>query len=150
MPCSARRSSAAVHVERFFLVTWLLSQIALFATLWVYARRGPRFARESAAGPIGTGMLLGMLGLGIVWLVQLPFTLLDVWWARRHDLTESGYLDWAFGHWVELGGEFVAICIALLVVMFLARPARRDLVDSRRARVPRDRSRGSRSRSRTS
>ena len=82
---------------------------------------GPRFARESAAGPIGTGMLLGMLGLGIVWLVELPFTLLDVWWARRHDLTESGYLDWAFEHWFELGAEFVAICFALLVVMFLAR-----------------------------
>ncbi len=130
---------AAVHVERFFLVTWLLSQIALFATLWVYARRGPVFARESAAGPIGTGMLLGMLGLGIVWLVQLPFTILDVWWARRHDLTESGYLDWAFEHWVELGAEFVAICIALLVVMFLARRLGEILVDPRRARIPRDR-----------
>ena len=59
----------AVHVERFFLLTWVLAQIALFTTLWIYARRGPRFARESAAGPIGTGMLLGMLGLGIVWLV---------------------------------------------------------------------------------
>ena len=67
----------AEHVERFFLIVWVLSQIALFATLWVYARRGPRFARESAAGPIGTGMLLGMLGLGIVWLVQLPFGLLE-------------------------------------------------------------------------
>ena len=51
---------------------------------------GPRYVRESAAGPIGTGMLLGMLGLGIVWLVQLPFGLLDLWWARRHDLTELG------------------------------------------------------------
>jgi STE24 endopeptidase len=66
-------------------------------------------------------MLLGMLGLGIVWLVQLPFTLLDVWWARRYDLTESGYLEWALGHWFELGGAFVSLCIALLVVMFLAR-----------------------------
>ncbi len=111
----------AVGVERFFLVTWVLEQIVLFATLWVYARRGPRFARESAAGPIGTGMLLGMLGLGIVWLAQLPFVLLDVWWERRHDLTEAGYLDWAFSHWLELGGAFVSICVALLVVMFLAR-----------------------------
>jgi Zn-dependent protease with chaperone function len=111
----------AVRIERFFLVTWVLSQVALFATLWVYARRGQGLARESAAGPIGTGMLLGMLGLGIVWLVELPFTLLDVWWARRHDLTESGYVDWALEHWVELGAEFVAICLALLVVMFLAR-----------------------------
>jgi STE24 endopeptidase len=111
----------AARVERFFLVTWVLEQITLFATLWVYARRGARFARESAAGPIGTGMLLGMLGLGIVWLVQLPFTLVDVWWARRHGLTEAGYLDWALGHWLELGGAFVSICVALLVVMFLAR-----------------------------
>ena len=111
----------AVHVERFFLGTWVLSQIVLFGTLWVYSRRGDRFARESAAGPIGTGMLLGMLGLGIVWLVELPFALLDVWWARRHDLTETGYLEWIFGHWFELGATFVSICVALVVVMFLAR-----------------------------
>jgi STE24 endopeptidase len=111
----------AASVERFFLVTWVLEQTALLATLWLYSRRGARLARESAAGPIGTGMLLGMLGLGIVWLVQLPFGLLDLWWARRHDLSEMGYLEWAFGHWFELGGTFVSICIALLVVMFLAR-----------------------------
>jgi STE24 endopeptidase len=111
----------AVRVERFFLVSWVLEQIALLVTLWVYSRRGARFARESAAGPIGTGMLLGMLGLGIVWLVQLPFGLLDLWWARRHDLSEMGYLEWAFGHWFELGGTFFSICVALLVVMFLAR-----------------------------
>jgi STE24 endopeptidase len=111
----------AVRVERFFLFTWVLMQVTLLATLWVYARRGARFARESAAGPIGTGMLLGMLGLGIVWLVQLPFRLLDLWWARRHGLTEAGYVEWALGHWVELGGTFVSLCVALLVVMFLAR-----------------------------
>jgi STE24 endopeptidase len=111
----------AAYVERFFLATWAVEQVVLLVTLWLYARRGARFTAESAAGPIGTGMLLGMLGLGIVWLVQLPFTLLDVWWARRHGLTESGYVEWALGHWVELGASFVAICIALLVVMFLAR-----------------------------
>ena len=111
----------AEHVERFFLVVWVLSQITLFATLWIYARRGPRFARESAAGPIGTGMLLGMLGLGIVWLVQLPFGLLNVWWARRYDLSEIGYLEWAFGGWFELAAAFTSICVTLLIVMFLAR-----------------------------
>jgi STE24 endopeptidase len=111
----------AVRVERVFLVVWVLEQIALFATLWVYSRRGSRYARESAAGPIGTGMLLGMLGLGIVWLVQLPFGLVDLWWARRHGLSEIGYVGWAFDHWFELGGTFVSLCVALLVVMFLAR-----------------------------
>ena len=47
--------------------------------------------------------------------------MLDLWWARRYDLTESGYLEWIFGHWFELGAAFVSVCVALLVVMFLAR-----------------------------
>ncbi len=111
----------AERVDRFFLVVWLLSQVALVTTLWIYARRGARFANESAAGPIGTGMLLGMLGLGIVWLVQLPFGLLSVWWARRYDLSEVGYLEWAFGGWIELAAVFTSICATLLIVMFLAR-----------------------------
>ena len=111
----------ARHVERLFRVSWALQQVALLGTLWVYARKGPGFARESAAGPIGTGMLLGMLGLGIVWLVQLPFGLLDLWWARRYDLTETGYLEWAFGDWLTLGATFASISLALVIVMFLAR-----------------------------
>lgn len=110
-----------VSVERFFRVTWLLEQVFLLGTLWVFARRGVALARESAAGPIGTGMLLGMLGLGIVWLVQLPFGLVDLWWARRHALSEMGYVEWALGHWLELGGTFVALSAALMIVMFLAR-----------------------------
>ncbi len=111
----------AEHVERFFLVTWVLQQGALLVTLWLYARRGVGFVRESAAGPIGTGMLLGMLGLGIVWLVQLPFGVADLWWSRRHGLSGVGYLEWAFGDWFQLGAAFLSICAALLVVMFLAR-----------------------------
>lgn len=111
----------AERVERFFLVSWLLQQLALLGTLWLYARRGGRLARESVAGPIGTGMLLGMLGLGIVWLVELPFGVADTWWARRHGLTRTGYLEWVFGNWLALGGAFVSICVALLVVMVLAR-----------------------------
>ena len=118
---AASSSAKPVSVERFFRVTWLLGQMFLLGTLWVFARRGVALARESAAGPIGTGMLLGMLGLGIVWLVQLPFGLVDLWWARRHDLSEMGYVEWALGHWLELGGTFVALSAALMIVMFLAR-----------------------------
>ena len=111
----------AERYERFLYVNWALAQIVLFGTLVVYARRGSRFARESAAGPIGTGMLLGMLGLAIVWLTQLPFGIAALWWARRHDVSEVGYVEWAFGHWLALGGTFVAVSIALVVVMALAR-----------------------------
>ena len=129
----------AEHVERLFRVSWVLQQVALLATLWAYARRGPVFVRESAAGPIGTGMLLGMLGLGIVWLVELPFGLVDLWWARRYDLTEAGYLEWAFGDWFTLGAAFLSISLALVIVMLLARWLRRAVVDPGCGGVRRDR-----------
>ena len=45
----------ADRYERFLYVLWALSQLALLATLVVYARRGVGFVRESSAGPIGTG-----------------------------------------------------------------------------------------------
>jgi len=87
----------------------------------VYARRGARFTRESAAGPIGTGMLLGMLGLGLVWLAQLPFQLASHWWQRRYGVAEGGYLAAIFENWAALAGEFLFVCLALLVVMGFAR-----------------------------
>jgi STE24 endopeptidase len=111
----------AERYERFLYVDWGLSQVALLATLAVYARYGVRYARESAAGPIGTGMLLGMLGLAIVWTAQLPFGVAALWWQRRHDVSEVGYVEYVFGDWFALGGTFVAVCLSLLVVMALAR-----------------------------
>ena len=111
----------AEHYERFLYVDWFLAQVALLAALGVYARYGVRYARESAAGPIGTGMLLGMLGLAIGWLTQLPFALAALWWDRRYGVSEVGYLEAIFGGWLGLGGTFVAVCVALLVVMALAR-----------------------------
>ena len=111
----------AVRYERFLYADWFLAQVALFACLAAYARYGIRFARESAAGPLGTGMLLGMLGLAIVWLAQLPFGVAALWWQRRHDVSEVGYFEYVFGDWLALGGTFVAVCFALMVVMALAR-----------------------------
>jgi STE24 endopeptidase len=111
----------ARRYERFFYVDWLLAEIALLVTLWLYSRRGAGLARESAAGPIGTGMLLGMLGLGIAWLVGLPFRIAVHWWVRRNDNSDVGYVDWLFGDWALLAAEFLAVSFALLVVMGLAR-----------------------------
>ena len=111
----------AERYERFLYVDWALAQVALLATLAVYARRGVSYMRESAAGPIGTGMFLGMVGLAIVWLAQLPFSVAALWWDRRHGVSEVGYLEHVFGGWLALGGTFVAVCVALLVVMALAR-----------------------------
>ncbi len=111
----------AERFERFHYVVWVLSQIALFAVLAAYARRGIAFIRESAAGPIGTGMLLGMLGIAIAWLVRIPFRVVSHWWNRRYDQTDLGYLDWLVEDWVVLAAGFVSLCLALLIVMGLAR-----------------------------
>ena len=111
----------AKRYERFFYVDWVLAQIALLVTLWIYAKRGAGFAGESSAGPIGTGMLLGMLGLAIAWLVHVPFALAAHWWQRRWDQNDLSYLDWLFEDWAVLAAQFLSICVALVIVMGLAR-----------------------------
>ena len=111
----------AERYRRFLYVDWALAEAALLVTLAVYARRGARLVRESAAGPIGTGMLLGMVGLGLAWLVRLPFSVAALWWQRRHGLSSRGYADVLFDGWLGLAGTFVALSLALLVVMALAR-----------------------------
>jgi STE24 endopeptidase len=110
----------ADRYERFLRWEFVVSQLVLLAVLALYARYGIRFARESAAGRIGTGMLLGMLGFALVWLSQVPFRLVAVWWRRRYDQTDSGYLETLFANWVALGAEFLFISFALAVVMALA------------------------------
>ena len=107
--------------QRFVDLEWLLSELALVAVLVVYAQKGMRFMRESSAGPIGTGMLLGMLGLALAWLIGVPFRLAALWWERRHGLSDLGYLSGLIEDWGQLGAEFVSICIALGIVIALAR-----------------------------
>jgi Zn-dependent protease with chaperone function len=116
------RLGEAESYERFVRWSAGASIVVLVGVFAVYARYGYVFVRESAAGRIGTGMLLGMLGLGIVWLVQVPVGLIDLWWQRRHDVSELGYVDWVFLNWWALGGEFLFLCLALLIVMGLAGP----------------------------
>ena len=106
---------------RVGLLLFLASQLTLVLVLAGYARWGARLTRESAAGRIGTGMMLGMLGLAFVWLAELPFTVLQLWWERRHGLLKVDYFSGIFGGWLALGGEFLSICLALVIVMGFAK-----------------------------
>jgi STE24 endopeptidase len=106
--------------ERFHRVSWVLSTIALFVVLGYYAATGARFMRESAAGRIGTGMLLAMIGFGLVWLVQVPFAIAGNWWDRRHGVSKVGYLELLFGGWLQLGARFLLLSLSVLIVMGLA------------------------------
>src|SRR6266550_4538800 len=104
---SAQQLRAAASYSRVERILWLVSTIAKLGALAVFARYGVRWARESAAGRMGTGMLLGMLGFALVWAAQLPLAVLEVWWARRHGLSTAGYLSVILGNWLALGGQFV-------------------------------------------
>ncbi|HEY4896767.1 MAG TPA: M48 family metalloprotease [Solirubrobacteraceae bacterium] len=113
-----RRSAS---YERFLSIDGLLGDVTLLVVLALYARRGHRLMRESAAGPIGTGMLLGMLGFAIVWLAELPFALAAVWWQRRHGVSHQGYLESLLEGFLSLGGRFVFVAAALALAMGVAR-----------------------------
>jgi STE24 endopeptidase len=111
--------------ERFLVIDGVLATVTLLAVLAVYARCGLRLMRESAAGRVGTGMLLGMLGFGVVWLAQLPFGLAAVWWERDHGVSHQGYLEWGLESFLGLGGTFLFVAAALAISMGLAGPLRR-------------------------
>ncbi len=110
--------------ERFLSIDALLADVVLIGVLILYALRGQRLMGQSAAGPIGTGMMLGMLGFAVLWIAQLPFGIAAVWWDRRHGVSHQGYLSWAIESFFALGGRFLFVSLALLVAMGLARALR--------------------------
>ena len=112
--------SRTASYEAFLRVMAVLALVAQLVTLGLYAAKGARFVRESAAGRVGTGMLLGMLGLGFVWLAQFPFGLAALWWERDHGTSHQGYVTWALDDFFLAGGKFLFISLALLIVMALA------------------------------
>jgi hypothetical protein len=116
---SAQLEKAADY-ERFLRIDYLLATIVLLVVLGIWAAKGERFTRESAAGRVGTGMLLGMLGFAIVWLAQLPFGVAALWWERRHGISKQGYLEVITGSFLGLGGQFLFICAGIGIVMGLA------------------------------
>jgi STE24 endopeptidase len=122
---TSQQLSKATSFERFLAVDGLLAQIALVVVLVVYSRNWQRFTKESAAGRIGTGLLLGMLAFAFVWIAQLPFGLAGVWWEHKHGVSKQGVFEYAVESWFALGGEFLFICAAIAIVMALARPFRR-------------------------
>jgi STE24 endopeptidase len=112
-----RRSAS---YERFLDVDAALGQLTLLVVLALYARRGHRLMRESAAGRIGTGMMLGMLGFAVLWIAEIPFDLASVWWERRHGISHQGYLASLLQSFFSLGGTFLFVSLALLIAMSIA------------------------------
>jgi STE24 endopeptidase len=121
---SAAQLRKTANYEEFHRVNWVLSTLTTIVVFALYAWRGTRFARLSAAGPIGTGMLLAMLGFALVWLVGLPFEIAGLWWDRRHGVSKVQYWEVVFGGWLGLGAAFLFLSLSVLIVMGLARLVR--------------------------
>jgi len=101
-------------------VSWLLSVLATIAALVVLDRRAPRLARGLELGPVGGGIVLGMVTLVTVWFVKLPFGFVDQWWAKRHGLGTSNYLAWLLAPWLTVLIEAISAMATIAIVMGLA------------------------------
>ncbi len=111
--------------ERFLDIDVALADVTLLVVLGLYAKRGHRLMRESAAGRIGTGMMLGMLGFAVLWLAEVPFNLAAVWWERKHGISHQGYVASLLASFLSLGGTFLFVSLALLIAMAIAGVVRR-------------------------
>ncbi|MHB8533224.1 MAG: M48 family metalloprotease, partial [Solirubrobacteraceae bacterium] len=60
-----------------------------------------------------------------VWLAEVPFELVAVWWERRHGVSHRGYAGSVLTSFLGLGSSFLFISLALLVSMGFARLTRR-------------------------
>ena len=106
---------------RFVRVVTVLSVVATLITLVVLVYRIPRLARATGLGPIGSGMIVSMIMLVVVWAVDLPFSIALRWWDTRYDLAEGSWLEWLIEPWAVLGGSIAFIMLQVAVVMGFAR-----------------------------
>jgi STE24 endopeptidase len=70
---------------------------------------------------VGTGIIVGMITLVVVWAVDVPFRLAEQWWYRRYDLSDESYLGWLFAPWGELAFSAILGLFLIAVTMALAR-----------------------------
>lgn len=118
---SARTIARAADYERVVLWVLIGSILAQLATLAIMAWRAPRTARSIGLGPIGTGVVVGLVTMLAAWAAGIPFTAVLTWWDRRHDLSEEGYVEAVLAPYAELFGLTVTALVTIVAVMWLAR-----------------------------
>jgi STE24 endopeptidase len=107
--------------ERFEYALWAGHLAATIAALIVLSRRAPQLARSIGLGPIGTGVIVGMVMLVTLWAVSLPFGFAEQWWEARHGLAPHDYVSWIFAPWASLTFQALFALMTIGLVMGLAR-----------------------------
>ena len=118
---SADELERTARYERFVRIDLVLSLVATIVALAIFARRAPQFARNTGLGPIGAGLIVGMVVLIILWAVNLPFSIALRWWADRHDLTKGSWGEWLVAPWGELAVQVAFVMLQIAVIMSFAR-----------------------------
>jgi Zn-dependent protease with chaperone function len=113
----ARHLERSAAYERGLRLLWIGSTLVGLTALGLAAwlTRGFRTRRMAA------GVALGALALTAVWLLQLPFALGAHWWRRRYGISRAGYETILVAPWLEWLGRLIAACLAIALVMLLAR-----------------------------
>ena len=91
----------------------LVELAVLGVAVWLAGRRPTR--------RLAAGVALGALTLVVVWLARLPFVLIAHWWRRRYGISRADYGTILLDPWLERLGALAAACVAVALVMLLAR-----------------------------
>jgi STE24 endopeptidase len=118
---STRELDRAAAFERFLTADYLLGVLAGAVALFILAVWAPGFARRTGLGPVGAGIIVGMVTIVVIWAVNIPFSLAEQWWYRRHGLSHESYFEWLVAPWSELGALAVLALFLIAITMALAR-----------------------------
>jgi STE24 endopeptidase len=111
-----RRSRHYAGVLRLLYVGELVAQLAVVVGLAVVA---PRIRLRG--GPIRRGVQLALIAFALVWIVQLAFGLVALWWRRRYGIARAGYVEVFVGQWFTVLASAAVLCAAVALLMLLAR-----------------------------
>jgi STE24 endopeptidase len=117
----AAELARTARYERFVRIDFILSTLASIGALLVLVRRAPRLARSTGLGPIGAGLIVGMVMLIVLWAVNLPFALALRAWDQHYGLTRGSWIEWLIEPWAELGGGVALLMLQIAVLMAFAR-----------------------------
>ena len=118
---SAGVLARTARYERFVRIDFILSTLASIGALLVLVRRAPRLARSTGLGPIGAGLIVGMVMLIVLWAVNLPFALALRAWEQHYGLTRGSWIEWLIEPWAELGGGVALLMLQIALLMAFAR-----------------------------
>src|SRR4029450_6020597 len=114
---SARHLERSETYQRGPRLLWIGATLVQLVVLVLAVRFAPRTRWRGIPG----GVALGALTLVAVWLAGLPFVLAAHWWRRRYGISRSDYSTILVDPWLGGGGSLAAACLAIALVMLLAR-----------------------------